>query len=167
MPVAKNLNKTITSKDKSRDKGITSNNVISIMEPGKDLSKPDSYRPVMLLCTYRKLLFHNILHRMHDKTDNTFLQSQIAFRRRHSTDMVLAHKFLIAAAKEKNVSRLCIGKDLSKAFDAVSREGLNSMLKRNVDEENIKLIGMILKHSQQQNEAKSERQLLPKISESL
>ena len=103
MPVAKNLNKTITSRDKSRDKSIASGNVFSIMEAGKDPSKPNSYRPVILLCTYRKLLFQNILHRINDNTDNTFLKSQIAFRRRHSTDVVLAHKFLIAAAREKCV----------------------------------------------------------------
>ena len=129
-----------------RDKNLTAGYLVPISKPGKDPDKPENHRPVILLSTYRKLLSQIILNRINPVIDKSISSSQFAYRTGRSTgDVVLAHKYLIAGAKTKKFAYTCVGIDMSKAFDTVSRSKLLEILRhRGVEEGDVCLIKLLL-----------------------
>ena len=94
--ITKNLKKTIAS----RDQDLTNVYLVHRLKPGKDPSEPKSYRPAILLYTYRKLQSQIILYRINEKIHTAILKSQFTCGRALSTgDVVLAHNFLSASTK--------------------------------------------------------------------
>ena len=112
------LNRMIVENDET----LTAGYLAPSHKPGKDPKKTDSYRPVILLSAYRKLLSLIIINRIEKVLEMTISPSQYAYRANRSAgDVVLAHKYLIAGAYSKGQNTTCIGIDMSKAFDTVIR----------------------------------------------
>ena len=90
-----------------RDSALTEGYLVPIAKPGKDPMKPESYRPVKLLSSYRKLLSQIILNRIYPIIPRQMSPTQFAFWNYRSTwDVVLAHEILIAGAKNKYFNEL-------------------------------------------------------------
>ena len=134
---------------RTKDSKLTNGYLVPIGKPGKDPKDPSSYRPVNLLLTYRRLLSLIILDRISDKVDETMSPYQFAYRRGRSTgDIVLIHKYLIAGAKSKGLEKVCMGIDMSKAFDTIDRSRLLNILKaRGISEDNVTLIKILLSNT--------------------
>ena len=128
------------------DEILTTGYLAPILKPGKDPKKTDSYRPVILLSTYRKLLSLITISRIENVLEKTLSPSQYAYRANRSAgDVVLAHKFLIAGAYSKGQNITCIGIDMSKAFDTVIRPKLIDILDaRGVEPGDIGIIKLLL-----------------------
>ena len=120
------LNKLIVG----RDKVLTEGFLVPVEKPGKDASKPENHRPVILLSAYRKLLSQIILRRINPIIESSISNTQFAYRSGRSTgDIVLAHKYLVAGSLAKGFNRHCVGIDMSKAFDNVLRDKLINILR--------------------------------------
>ena len=143
--LTKKLNDLIMSKDSSLTEGF----LCPIEKPGKDASRPESYRPVILLSAYRKLLSLIVLQRINPIIDASLSDTQFAYRRNRSTgDIVLSHKYMVAGALSKKFNKVCAGIDMSKAFDNVLRGKLMDILrKRGVQEGEIGLINLLLSNT--------------------
>ena len=133
----------------NKDQRLTEGYLVPIHKPGKDPNKPESYRPVNLLSMYRKLLSSIILDRITPIVEKTMSLSQYAYRPGRSTgDIVLAHKFMIAGALMKGLDAVCVGIDMSKAFDTVDRDRLVTILRsREVPEGDLTMIKNLLKNT--------------------
>ncbi|KAJ2939362.1 hypothetical protein O0L34_g13456 [Tuta absoluta] len=97
--------------------------VITLPKPGKDTTKPESYRPITLLPTLSKVLERLLLgHLAHHITPR---QEQFGFRAEHSTTLqltrVLHHMAVNINKKEHTVA---VFLDMEKAFDRVWHPGL-------------------------------------------
>ena len=140
--LTRDLNILILNSDESLTKGY----LVPIQKPGKDSTKPESHRPVILLSAYRKLLSLIILERIKDQIEGSLSQTQFAYRTNRSTgDIVLSHKYMMTGAISKGFDKYCVGNDMSKAFDNVDRNKLIDILRsRKTPEENITLIKKVL-----------------------
>lgn len=97
--------------------------VIMLPKPGKNILKPESYRPITLLPTISKvfeklLLRHMIPHIMPR-------EEQFGFRAEHSTTLQLARVLHdMTAALNKRETTVAVLLDMEKAFDRVWHPGL-------------------------------------------
>ena len=142
----KMVTKTLSDMLREKDEKLTSGYMEPILEPGKDGTKPDSYMPVNILSTYRKLSSLIILKRINPKIEASMLPSQYAYRTGKSTgDIVLAHKYLPAGSSTKKKQQVCAWRDMCKAFDTVDRKKLIDILRRKGnEEENVTIIKSLL-----------------------
>ena len=125
--VTNEVNKLIVDKSETLTKGY----LVPIEKPGKDPKIPSSYRPVILLSVYRKSVSQILLNRIEPILEKTMLPNQFAYRSGRSTgDIVLAHKYLLSAARTKRLEFVCAGIDMSKTFDTVDRKRLIEILKK-------------------------------------
>ena len=121
------VSKLIVNKSETLTKGY----LVAIEKPGKDPKVPLSYRPVILLSAYRKLVSQILLNRIEPILENTMLPNQFAYRSGRSTgDIVLPHKYFVLAARTKRLEIVCAGIYMSKAFDTVDRKKLSEILKK-------------------------------------
>lgn len=97
--------------------------VILLPKPGKDYTRPESYRPITLLSTQSKLFERLLLQRTYK-----YLQprpEQFGFRGEHSTTLQLTKVlFTAAAALNKKEGAAAVMLDMEKAFDRVWHDGL-------------------------------------------
>ncbi|KAJ2950757.1 hypothetical protein O0L34_g9018 [Tuta absoluta] len=97
--------------------------VITLPKPGKDTTKPESYRPITLLPTLSKVFERLLLG--HLARHITPRQEQFGFRAEHSTTLqlsrVLHHMAVNINKKEHTVA---VFLDMEKAFDRVWHPGL-------------------------------------------
>lgn len=101
--------------------------VVAIHKPGKDASKPESYRPISLLCTLSKILERIILIRFQRHLDENEIlpDEQNGFRANRSTTRQLDKLIKTAkAALNQKQSMGIVMLDVEKAFDRVWHEGL-------------------------------------------
>lgn len=97
--------------------------VIMLPKPGKNILKPDSYRPITLLSCISKL-FERLLLR-HLVPHITPRREQFGFRREHSTTLQLARVLhQVAVAWNKREHTVAVFLDMEKAFDRVWHAGL-------------------------------------------
>jgi hypothetical protein len=101
--------------------------VVPIPKHGKDLSKPDSFRPISLLCSLSQILERVVLNRInkHIELENIIPEEQHGFRQKFSTTKQLTK--LIISAKENMDNKKSTGLvmlDVEKAFDRVWHAGL-------------------------------------------
>ena len=130
----KTIRKDLNDMIRTKHSKLTNGYLVPIGKLGKDPKDPSSYRPVNLFSTYRKLLSLKILDRISDKVDETMSPSQFAYCRGRSTgDIVLIHKYLIAGANSKGLEKVCMGIDMSKAFDTIDRSVFSNILKARGD----------------------------------
>lgn len=101
--------------------------IIAIPKPGKDLSKPTSYRPISLLPIlskiFEKLLCKRIQPLLADH--HTIPDHQFGFRQKHST-IEQVHRVTQKILTDLDDKKFCVGifLDIEKAFDKVWHAGL-------------------------------------------
>lgn len=102
-------------------------NVVAIPKPHKDLSKPESFRPISLLSNLGKIFEKIILRRLNKFIDqnNTIPAVQFGFRPGHSTvhQLVRVTNYVKGALREKESTGMVLF-DGEKAFDTVWHDGL-------------------------------------------
>ena len=127
------------------DLNINLGNLLLIQKPGKPKGPIANLRPIVLLSTFRKILSLVTLGRIRNKIENYLSASQAGFRpNRSTTDIVFAHKILIARIKKYQESFTILGIDLSSAFDTIHRDKLLDILKDIVDRDELTLIRFLL-----------------------
>ena len=136
------FNKAFENKE---DLDINSGKLILLQKPGKPVGPVANLRPIVLLSIFRKVLSLVTLARIRDKIELYLSASQAGFRpNRSTTDIVLAHKLLIARVLKYKESFTVLGIDLSSAFDTIDREKLLSILQDIVDPDELNLIRFLL-----------------------
>lgn len=103
--------------------------VIGIPKPGKDRSKPASYRPISLLKTMGKIYERVLVSRLRDYifSNNLLIDEQFGFRASHScVEQVhrLTEHILDGLNRPKPMSTGALFFDVAKAFDKVWHNGL-------------------------------------------
>ena len=105
--------------------------VIMIPKPGKDLTKPTSYRPISLLPAIGKIFERIIARRLSSFLEkaNYFDENQAGFRKkRSSVDQLFKLSQSVSTALKKHKKAVGVFLDVEKAFDAVWIEGLKYKL---------------------------------------
>ena len=107
--------------------------VVMLPKPGKDLTKPTSYRPISLLPAMGKIFERIVASRLSaflEKVDY-FDENQAGFRRKRSTvDQLFKLSQSVSTALKKHKKAVGVFLDVEKAFDAVWLEGLKYKLGR-------------------------------------
>lgn len=118
--------------------------IVPILKPGKDETKPVSYRPISLLPTLSKVTEKLILEKINkfEKTNNILINEQFGFREKHSTTQQLARiTTSICETYNKSMVTVMTLLDIEKAFDRVWIEGaITKMFEQKYPNEIIKLI---------------------------
>ena len=124
--VASTLNEMINTKSEV----LTTGFLVPIRKPGKNALEVSSYRPIILMNAYRKLLSRIVLTRIEHLLDEEISYLQHAYTKHKSTaEVVLAHKLLKAYTEEFDAGSIVVaGIDMSKAFDTVPRDKLIDIL---------------------------------------
>ena len=137
--------------DTLNDMLINQNNILThgyimpILKPNKNRVIPESYRPVILLSAWRKLLSLIVLRRIDDQLEQIINRSQHAYSKNKSSgDVILTHKLLFAASVEKDFNPSLVGVDMSNAFDTVRRKLLLDLLNDVISPGNLKVIEILL-----------------------
>lgn len=100
--------------------------VLAFPKSGKDVSKPENYRPISLLCTLSKI-FERIIHKKlkTEMLEDLSQKEQFGFKSQHSTTQQLTRiteKITKAFNTKKSVGMILL--DIQKAFDTVWHNGL-------------------------------------------
>ena len=107
--------------------------VVMLPKPGKDLTKPTSYRPISLLPAMGKIFERIVASRLSaflEKVDY-FDENQAGFRKKRSTvDRLFKLSQSVSTALKKYKKAVGVFLDVEKAFDAVWLEGLKYKLGR-------------------------------------
>ena len=105
--------------------------VVMLPKPGKDLTKPTSYRPISLLPAIGKVFERIIANRLSTFLEraNYFDENQAGFRRNRSTlDQLFKLSQSVSTALKKHKKAVGVFLDVEKAFDAVWLDGLKYKL---------------------------------------
>ena len=98
---------------------------IVILKPGKPADRPESYRPISLLCTTYKLFERLLLTRISPLVEPTLPAEQAGFRPgRNCADQVLALTTNIKAGFQRRLKTGVALVDLSSAYNTAWRHGL-------------------------------------------
>ena len=107
--------------------------VVMLPKPGKDLTKPTTYRPISLLPAMGKIFERIVASRLSaflEKVDY-FDENQAGFRKKRSTiDQLFKLSQSVSTALKKHKKAVGVFLDVEKAFDAVWLEGLKYKLGR-------------------------------------
>ena len=107
--------------------------VVMLPIPGKDLTKPTSYRPISLLPAMGKIFERIVASRLSaflEKVDY-FNKNQAGFRKKRGTvDQLFKLSQSVSTALKKHKKAVGVFLDVEKAFDAVWIEGLKYKLGR-------------------------------------
>ena len=107
--------------------------VVMLPKPGKDLTKPTSYRPISLLPAMGKIFERIVASRLSaflEKVDY-FDENQAGFRKKRSTvDQLFKLSQSVSTALKKHKKAVGVFLDVEKAFDTVWLEGLKYKLGR-------------------------------------
>uniref|UniRef100_A0A3B3BBF5 Reverse transcriptase domain-containing protein n=1 Tax=Oryzias melastigma TaxID=30732 RepID=A0A3B3BBF5_ORYME len=107
--------------------------IIPIRKPGKDPTKPGSYRPIALTSNLCKLMERMISARLSFELERrgVLASYQSGFRKaRNTVDAVIRLEDVIRKAQVSNDSVLAVFFDIEKAYDMLWREGLLIKLNR-------------------------------------
>ena len=127
---------------------IKSSVLIAIPKPGKPKGPPNNLRPITLLNTLRKVLSLITLDRIRPSIEKYLLHSQSGFRPERSTsDVVWTHRWLAAKTVTENINIKITGIDMSAAFDTIDRDILLQILKNIVEEDELRLIQILLRNT--------------------
>ena len=129
-----------------RDPRLTEGYIVPILKPAKKQSEPTSYRPITILNVHRKLFSTIVLNRIRPILNETTSHLQHAYTNdKSTTDVVLAHKLIKAAAETYETELDIAGVDMSKAFDTVDRIKLQAILQEiGTPESEINIIAVLL-----------------------
>ena len=122
--------------------------LVSLPKPGKVKGPVKNLRPVILLPIIRKMLSNIVLERTKPKVENFLSRSQSAYRQFRSTsDIVWAHKWLIARVHMYQEKIYITGIDMSSAFDTIKREKLLEILSSFLNSDEIRMIRLLLSNT--------------------
>ena len=132
-----------------RDPRLTEGHIVPILKPAKKQSEATNYRPITILNVHRKLFSTMVLNRIRPILDETTSHLQHAYTNgKSTTDVVLAHKFIKAAADTYEMELDIAGVDMSKAFDTVDRIKLLAILREiGTPESEINIIAVLLSNT--------------------
>ena len=132
-----------------KDPRLTEGYIVPILKPAKKQSEPTSYRPITILNVHRKLFSTIVLNRIRPILDETMSHLQHAYTNgKSTTDVVLAHKLIKAAAETYEIELDIAGVDMSKAFDTVDRIKLLTILREiGTPESEINIIAVLLSNT--------------------
>lgn len=106
--------------------------IIAIPKPGKDATRPSSYRPISLLPIVSKIFEKLLLDRINIPLTQKHLipDHQFGFRQNHST-IQQVHRVTNKILNDLNEQKYCVAVylDIAKAFDSVWHKGLLFKLK--------------------------------------
>ena len=105
--------------------------VVMLPKPGKDLTKPTSYRPISLLPAIGKVFERIIANRLSTFLEkaNYFDENQAGFRRNRSTlDQLFKLSQSVSMALKKHKKAVGVFLDVEKDFDTVWLDGLKYKL---------------------------------------
>ena len=107
-----------------------------------------SFQSIILLPVLRKILSSIVLQRIKTKVENYLSQSQSAYRPNRSTsDIVWAHRWIVAKTQTTSLTVHITGIDMSSAFDTIRREKLIEILKSFLDEDEVRIIRLLLSNT--------------------
>ena len=96
-------------------------NIIPVPKSG-DLSKPDNYRGISLICIIAKIFNRLILNRIRKTIDLKLLLNQNGFRSGRTTvAQILTLRRIIEGVKDNNLKAVMTFIDFKKAFDSIHR----------------------------------------------
>ena len=162
LPISKIINEVFTM-----HKPLEINNAIMITlpKPGKTKGPVKHLRPVMLLETMRKSISLIVLDRIRPRVEEYLSDSQSGFRPNQSTtDIVWAHRWLVAKVMKSKISINITGIDMSAAFDTVNRQKLIKILETILDEDEIRIIQFLLSNTTISIRANGATKQMPFIS---
>jgi len=103
--------------------------VITLQKPEKQVGPVKNIRPIALLPLLRKILSTVTLMRIRGSAEQYLSPAQAAFRKNRCTsDIVWAHRWLIAKTLRYKTTVHILGLDMSRAFDTINREKLMDIL---------------------------------------
>ena len=121
---------------------------MSLQKPGKTKGPVTNLRPVTLLPMLRKILSNIVLRRIQPKVEQFLGDSQAAYRPNRSTsDIVWAYKWIIAKTQTSQIKVYITGIDMSSAFDTIRREQLIGIVKKFLDEDEVRMIQLLLSNT--------------------
>ena len=119
--------------------------LLGLPKPNKPAGQCASLLPIVLLSSIRKAISLVVLRRISPKVEQYSSPHQSGFGPCRSTaDAVWAHRWIAARAQRYKESFHILGIDLSRAFDTVDRDKLLSVLKPLLDDDEIRLIRLLL-----------------------
>ncbi|KAJ8524821.1 hypothetical protein ON010_g16295 [Phytophthora cinnamomi] len=119
--------------------------LLGLPKPNKPVGQCASLRPIVLLTSIRKAISLVVLRRISPKVERFLSPHQSGFRPCRSTaDAVWAHRWIAARAMRYKERFHILGIDLSRAFDIVNRDKLLSVLEDIVDNDELRLIRLLL-----------------------
>ena len=122
--------------------------LVSLQKPGKTKGPVTNLRPVILLPILRKILSNIVLRRIQPKVEQFLADSQAAYRTNRSTsDIVWAYKWIIAKTQTSQIKVYITGIDMSSAFDTIRREQLIGIVKKFLDEDEVRMIQLLLSNT--------------------
>ena len=130
---------------RNKEININSGNLVLLQKPGKVIGPISNLRPITLLSVFRKVLSTVVLFRIRSKIEQYLSPSQAGFRPYRSTsDIVLAHKWLIARILKYRENFTILGVDMSAAFDTINCSILLEHLKSIVNRDELIIIRYLL-----------------------
>jgi exonuclease III len=122
--------------------------LVALQKPGKPKGPVKNLRPVILLPIIRKIMSIIVLARIRPAYEQYLSPSQSAYRSdRCTADLVWAHRWIIAKAHVKQIAIDITGLDLTAAFDTINREELLSILEPIVNEDEMRMIRLLLSNT--------------------
>ena len=122
--------------------------LIALQKPGKPKGPVKNLRPIILLPIIRKIMSTILLQRTKVKVNEYLSPSQSAYRPSRSTsDIVWAHRWLLAKAQTVDTTLYITGIDMSSAFDTVDREKLLNIIETFMDEDQVRMTRLLLSNT--------------------
>ncbi|UIZ23662.1 hypothetical protein KXD40_007818 [Peronospora effusa] len=122
--------------------------LLGLPNPNKPAGQCASLRPIVLLNSICKAISLVVLRRISPKVEQYLSPHQSGFRPCRSTaDAVWAHRWIAARAQRYKERFHILGIDLLRAFDTVNRDKLLSVLKPLLDDDETRLIRLLLRET--------------------
>lgn len=123
--------------------------LIPAQKPNKTKGPIQHLRAINLLNTIRKILSSITLKRINSKINSYLSASQAAYRTgRSTTDIVWAHKFIIAKVQKYQELEVYItGIDMSAAFDTIHRHSVIKELENILEEDELRMTQLLLSNT--------------------
>ena len=143
--ISKTINKTFSDHTPVEiGKGL----LVALQKPGKPKGPVQNLRPIILLPILRKMISVILLQRTKPKVENFLSSSQSAYRPGRSTsDIVWAHRWLLAKVQTVETKIYLDGIDMSAAFDTVDRAILLHIMESFVDEDELRMTRLLLSNT--------------------
>lgn len=119
--------------------------LVLLQKPNKPKGPLANLRPIVLLNTIRKIISLIVLNRIGPAVRSYIAKSQSAYTRERSTsDIVWAHKWLVARIRKYQEIYYVLGLDMTSAFDTVDRALLLEVLADIIPLDELKLIRLLI-----------------------